>query len=118
MTSYRLAISAPDDADSRSLQQLAAWLRGDEQVGDHATVDLEAAPLEEGDMGSAFDAVKVVLDEGFQLANLVLAVAAWRRTSPAKPGVVIERNGIRVTVDTDDPEKIAQIAAALDDASE
>ncbi|MGW1532546.1 effector-associated constant component EACC1 [Streptomyces aureus] len=114
---YRLAIAAPDHTGARSLQQLAEWLRGDEQVGDHAEVDLVVAPIEEGDMGSAFDAVQVVVDEGFQLANLVLAVATWRRTTPAKPGVVIEHNGVRVTVDTDDPEKIAQIAEALSDAS-
>ncbi|WP_435220565.1 effector-associated constant component EACC1 [Streptomyces sp. Tue6028] len=117
MTLYRLAIAAPDHAGSRSLQQLAEWLRGDEQVGDHAEVDLVAAPVGESDMGSAFDAVQVVMDEGFQLANFILAIATWRRTAPAKPGVVIERNGIRVTVDTDDPEKIAQIAEALSDAS-
>ncbi|MGW2045887.1 effector-associated constant component EACC1 [Streptomyces sp. NPDC001858] len=116
MTSYRLQI-APEHADSRSLLQLAEWLRGDEEVGERVEIDLVAMPAGEGDMGSAFDVVQVVMDEGFQLAGLVVAIATWRRTSPRKPDVVIERNGIRVTVDTDDAEKIAQIAEALSDAS-
>lgn len=117
MTTYLLAIAAPEHTDLRNLQQLAEWLRGDEQVGEHAEVELVSAPPEDGDMGSAFEAVQVVVDNGFQLANLVLAIATWRRTSPRKPGVVIERNGIRVAVDTDDPEKIAQIAEALNGPS-
>ncbi|MFJ2671379.1 hypothetical protein [Streptomyces sp. NPDC087525] len=117
MTTYLVGLASPDAPAQHGLQNLAQWLRGDEEVGDHAEVDLVAASPADGEMGAAFEGVQVVLDNGFQLANLILAVALWRRAAPHRPNVVIERNGIRVIVDTDDPEKVAQIAEALGDAS-
>ncbi|MGW4030671.1 effector-associated constant component EACC1 [Streptomyces sp. NPDC004838] len=117
MTVYRLTVEGPGRVDQPSLHRLADWLRGDEVVGHQAEIELSRAPIRSGDMGAAFEAVRVVADSGFQLASLIVAIAAWRRTGPANGKVVIERNQVRVTVDTDDPEQIRRIAQALDDPS-
>ncbi|MFJ2936063.1 hypothetical protein ACIO8G_25315 [Streptomyces sp. NPDC087219] len=95
------------------LQQLTQWLRDDEELGDSATITLTSPPAKPGDMGVAFDAIQLAVDSGFQVANLVLAVSLWRRSRTKPPVVVIEREGTRVTVDTDDPELAARIASAL-----
>ncbi|MBT2530143.1 hypothetical protein J7E91_33500 [Streptomyces sp. ISL-99] len=113
MAVYRLTA----DGEQTSLPRLAEWLRGDEVVGEQAEIELEQAPPRDGDMGSAFEAVQVVVDNGFQLASLIVAIAAYRRTRPHDGGVVIEHGQVRVTLDTDDPEKISRVVQALDSAS-
>ncbi|MFJ5026097.1 effector-associated constant component EACC1 [Streptomyces goshikiensis] len=117
MTVYQLTVEGLESAGQQSLHRLADWLRGDEVVGDQAEVELSRAPLRKGDMGAAFETVQIVVDSGFQLASLIVAIAAWRRTQPAEGKVVIEGNQVRVTLDTDDPEKIRRIAQALEDPS-
>ncbi|MER7730093.1 hypothetical protein ABTX80_04355 [Streptomyces erythrochromogenes] len=117
MTVYQLTVEGPESAGQASLHRLADWLRGDEVVGDQAEVELSRSPLRKGDMGVAFEAVQIVVDSGFQMASLIVAVAAWRRTQPAEAKVVIEGSRVRVTLDTDDPDKIRQIAQALEDPS-
>ncbi|MDQ0794980.1 hypothetical protein [Streptomyces sp. B1I3] len=97
------------------LRRLTQWLRDDELVGDEADVVLSSAPSSPGDMGAAFDAIQLTVDSGFQVANLVLAIAVWRSSRSKPPTVAIERNGTRVTVDSDDPAVVARIAAALAD---
>ncbi|MGW6940836.1 effector-associated constant component EACC1 [Streptomyces xanthophaeus] len=117
VTVYRLTAEESGHSDQQSLRQLAEWLRGDEVVADQAEIELTRAPLGRGDMGAAFETVQVVVDSGFQLASLVVAIAAWRRTRPVQGGVTIERNEVRVTIDTDDPEKVRKIVQALEDPS-
>ncbi|MGW7026859.1 effector-associated constant component EACC1 [Streptomyces xanthophaeus] len=117
MTAYRLTTEESGHSGQQGLRQLAEWLRGDELVADQAEIELTRAPVGRGDMGAAFETVQVVVDSGFQLASLIVAIAAWRRTRPAQGGVTIERDQVRVTIDTDDPEKIRQVIQALEDPS-
>ncbi|MGW6537424.1 effector-associated constant component EACC1 [Streptomyces sp. NPDC055051] len=113
MTQFRLTTNG----GQQDLPRLADWLRSDEVVGEQAEIELVQAAPKTGEMGLAFEAVQAIVDNGFQVANLVVAIAAYRRTRPSDRGVVIERDQVRVTIDTDDPAKIAQIVQALDNAS-
>ncbi|MGW2783286.1 effector-associated constant component EACC1 [Streptomyces populi] len=99
---------------SEDLLGLARWLREDEFVGEAAKVTLPAAPPGPGHMGSAFDVIQLAVDSGFQVANLALAIAVWRRSRPAPPVVAIERAGTRVEVTGDDPELIARVVGAFE----
>ncbi|CAL9452225.1 hypothetical protein SUDANB58_02473 [Streptomyces sp. enrichment culture] len=115
MHSYHLSLT--DHNEGAGLRTLARWLRGDEEVSTEAEINLVTTPPREGEMGSAFEAIQVVVDNGFQVANLVVAIAAWRRTTPNKPEVIIERNGTRVTIHSDDAEVISQITRTLSEES-
>lgn len=66
-------------------------------------------------MGAAFDVIQLTVDSGFQVANLALGIAAWRRSRPAPPVVAIERSGTRIEVTSADPELIARIVGAFED---
>ncbi|MET9386336.1 hypothetical protein ABZY09_36105 [Streptomyces sp. NPDC002928] len=57
------------------------WLRNDEFVGETATVSLPPAPPGPGQMGSAFDAIQLAVDSGFQVVNLALATRPSTRSS-------------------------------------
>jgi adenosine deaminase len=113
MAEYRVVIEGRFIGED--LRRLTQWLRDDELVGDEAHVALSSAPSSPADMGTAFDAIQLTVDSGFQVANLVLAIAVWRGSRSNPPTVAIERNGTRVTVDSDDPAIVARIAAALAD---
>ncbi|GAA0271240.1 hypothetical protein GCM10010302_06000 [Streptomyces polychromogenes] len=99
----------------RDLRQLAQWLRQNPAIRTRAAITLQPAPTAEGEMGgAALDVIALVTETGFSAANLVLAISAWRRTRPSTPGVTIERDGVRVTVDSGDPAEIARLTRALD----
>lgn len=111
MAEYQILINS--QTMSEDLRRLTQWLRNDEFVGDEASIALSPGPSSQGDMGTAFDAIQLTVESGFQVANLVLAVAVWRSSRSQPPVVAIERNGTRVTVDSSDPAVVARIAAAL-----
>ncbi|MFD8306784.1 hypothetical protein ACFV29_31250 [Streptomyces sp. NPDC059690] len=96
------------------LSRLTQWLRDDEFVGETAAVSLSQAPPGAGHMGSAFDMIQLAVDSTFQVANLALAIAAWRRSHPMPPIVSIERDGTRVELSSDEPEVIAQVVSAFE----
>ncbi|MDX2939323.1 effector-associated constant component EACC1 [Streptomyces ipomoeae] len=113
MREFRVVIDGQETTED--LRRLAQWLRDDELVGETATVTLPPAPPGPGQMGSAFDAIQLAVDSGFQVANLALAIAVWRRTRPERPVVTIERGGTHVQVTSSDPELIARVVAAFED---
>ncbi|MBC2906730.1 effector-associated constant component EACC1 [Streptomyces cupreus] len=98
----------------QALRSLYLWLRDDPRVRGGARVEVRAEQPEPGRMGSALDCVQLVLDSGFQLANLAVARAAWRATRPARPEITFERDGVKVTLSGQDPETAARLLAELE----
>lgn len=96
------------------LQSLLRWLQDDPDVRQHALLSIIVAEPREGEMGGAAEAVKLVLDEGFQVANFAVALLSWRATRRSRPALTIERSGITVNVDDADPEMIDKILSALE----
>jgi hypothetical protein len=101
-----------DDVE-QELRSLLAWLREESDVRRHALLSLESAPSTAGEMGGALEAVKLVADEGFQVANFALALISWRATRRRRPKVTIKQKGIEISLDDDDPEAIKKIITAL-----
>ncbi|MFE6488254.1 hypothetical protein ACFVGN_35715 [Streptomyces sp. NPDC057757] len=100
---------------------LYRWLGDDPDVGrdvglsllsrEQAPASGESAP---GYMGPGLDAIEAVFNGSVQLAQLALAVAAWRLARPRPPRVRLERAGTTVLLDSDDPEAIRRALAALE----
>lgn len=106
----QIRVSGPS-ADTE-LASLYVWIRDEPDIRRHAQVSLLSAEQGPADMGTAFDVIQLVVDSGFQAANLALAYAAWRATRPRPPQVTIQHNGVTVTLDgstSDDVEAIVQI---------
>ncbi|MFI0976161.1 hypothetical protein ACH4SP_03925 [Streptomyces sp. NPDC021093] len=116
MPEYRIFVDG--DSPGRDLRQLAQWLRQDTTVRTGATIALRPAPPAEGEMGTTLDVITLITQTGFSTAGLAVAVSAWRRTRSSTPVVVIERNGVRVTVDSGDPADITRLIRALELESE
>ncbi|WP_374196435.1 hypothetical protein [Streptomyces sp. b94] len=55
----------------------------------------------------------LVTQSAFSAASPALTICAWRRTRPSTPVVTIERNGVRVAGDSDDPADVTRIVRAL-----
>jgi hypothetical protein len=112
MLEYRISVGG--NSPGRDVRQLTQWLRQDTTTRTGATITLQPAHPAEGQMGTALDVIALVTQSGFSTASLALTICAWRRTRPSTPAVTIERNGVRVTVDSDDPAEVARIVRALE----
>ncbi|TDC72891.1 effector-associated constant component EACC1 [Streptomyces hainanensis] len=108
---------APEGDDlGRQKRSLLDWLRRQPGVREHAEISLRAAgPAEPGTMGVPGDVIRLVVDYGFQLGNLGVAVAAWRAACAPRARVTIEREGLTVTVSTADPATARALVRALGD---
>ncbi|MFJ2194641.1 hypothetical protein [Streptomyces violaceusniger] len=109
---FRIDTEDQDD-DGEALLSLYQWLYGDDTLERTTEVELREAAPEDGAMGGAWDVVNVVLTHATALANLALALAAWRRTHPSAPPLNAHANGTTVTVHTDDPEAVRRLLEAL-----
>lgn len=101
-----------DDA-AGELRTLYGWLLNEPEVRRHATVSLMSEEPDAGQMGTALEAVKLVVDGGFQVLDLALAYAGWRATRPSKRVVTVERDGTTVSLADADPDEIDKIVRLL-----
>ncbi|MFH8403476.1 hypothetical protein ACH4FX_01700 [Streptomyces sp. NPDC018019] len=105
-----------DDAESgQDLRSLCDWLADDPAVGRTAEVSLLARAPEPGRMGLGFDAVQLIVDSAFQLSSLAIAIDGWRRAYAARAKMTVERNGVRVSFATADPDGARSILRALEE---
>ncbi|NUT40860.1 MAG: hypothetical protein HOV86_12810 [Thermoactinospora sp.] len=104
-------------SDTTELTTLAAWLRDDAEVRSRARVRLEGTQPRPGEMGSGFEAVSLILDHGFDLANLAIALAAWRRACRSSSDVTVERDGVTITVRNVELDDLDEIVAKLGDGA-
>ena len=109
-----IRISGPmADEDLASLYQ---WLRAEPDVRRHALISLTSAEPEQGELGVALDTIQMIVGDGFQLAGLALAYASWRasRTKARLDQVVsIERDGVKVSISSTDPDVVERIVHEL-----
>ncbi|SOE06478.1 hypothetical protein [Streptomyces sp. Ag109_G2-15] len=103
------------DGTEEELQSFAQWLSDEPDIRYYALISWESPQTSEGEMGSALELVKLVIDSGFQMLNLGLAYVAWRGTRPTPSSVTVERAGVKVTLNDSDPEAIARLIRALEE---
>ncbi|MFD5318014.1 hypothetical protein [Streptomyces sp. NPDC127098] len=109
-----IQITPEDDPLGQQRRSLLDWLRREPGVREHAEITLlSGAPAARGTMGVSADVIRLVVDYGFQLANLGVAIAAWRAACAPRARVTIERDGLTVTVSTADPATARALVQAL-----
>ncbi|MFI6511666.1 hypothetical protein ACIBCT_29025 [Streptosporangium sp. NPDC050855] len=97
------------------LRSFYRWLQDDEDVRRHARVSLRQSSPRESEMGSALEAIDLVLSNGFELANFTLAYIAWRATRRQKTKVTFKRGDIEVTVSDADDQTVKNIIQTLNE---
>ncbi|MFI8100838.1 hypothetical protein [Streptomyces sp. NPDC086023] len=102
-----------DGASEDELRSLHQWLLDNPEIRRQAGIELGGEPGPAGSMGGPLEYVQLVMDSGFGLANLALAVVTWRSTRPRPPAVTFERDGVTVTLTGEDPEAAARLLEAL-----
>jgi hypothetical protein len=109
-----IRISGPmADEELASLYQ---WLRAEPDVRRHALISLTSAKPQEGELGAVLDTIQMVVGDGFQLASLALAYASWQasRTKTRPDQVVsVERDGVKVSISSADPDVVERIVHEL-----
>ncbi|MGC9537618.1 effector-associated constant component EACC1 [Streptomyces sp. UG1] len=95
----------PDDPYGDETKQLYDWLIRDRELHLDADISLrpaagETARPEPGSepgtsMGDTLDIVQFIVDSGFQLLSLGIAVAAWHKARRPRSPLVVERGRFR-----------------------
>ncbi|WP_051827480.1 effector-associated constant component EACC1 [Streptomyces bicolor] len=107
----RLGITVLDD-DGGHLRALQRWLlRDPDSAG--ATLTLRGRNATPGAMGPGLDLIDVVLSNVVALGGLLVAVATWRQSRANAPRVLVEREGVTVTVSGTDAEQIERLVRQL-----
>ncbi|WP_440086165.1 effector-associated constant component EACC1 [Streptosporangium sp. LJ11] len=109
MTANTIQIGISGKEAEKELQSFYNWLRNDEDIRQHARVSLRWSPPQESEMGTALEAIELVLSNSFEVANLTLAYLAWRHTRREKSKVTFKRGDFEITIEGDDEEKMKKI---------
>ncbi|OPG04755.1 hypothetical protein B1R27_24075 [Streptomyces sp. GKU 895] len=98
------------------LRSLYEWLLADAACRRHARPELGSCTVEvPGAQGELIDVLSLVLGTGFNAASLGVAIAAWRRSRPQVPALVIARaDGTRITMTEAAHEDAGHLLAALE----
>ncbi|MFJ5553503.1 hypothetical protein [Streptomyces sp. NPDC093225] len=112
-----LNVSSTDLGErERSTASLLKWLSHDSAVRRHCRPAPVYAPPAAGAMGSALEAISLVIGNVTALGSLAMAVDAWRRGRtgllPATT-VRISGGGTTVALDGASPRQVAEIARIL-----
>lgn len=100
--------------DARRLRSLYDWLSGDPRIASDVGIRLRAAEGEPGTQGGLFDAVNILFNDAVALASASISFATWRRSRHEDRGaVVIERDGVKVTLPADGEWTEPMIRAAF-----
>ena len=106
-----------DPGDTAAHRSLLNWLLDNRYIKENARLSVK--PTETDAMGTTIDVIQLVLNSGFDLANLALAFAEWRRTSatPTAP-VVVQVDGMTTDLSLDDMADKKIVHRALADGLE
>ncbi|MBM7494085.1 hypothetical protein JOD64_005307 [Micromonospora luteifusca] len=108
-----LTTAAPTDGEE--LGSLYRVLLQAPTVRGGAQLRLREAPPRPGEMGGAFEAIQLVVESAFQVANLVIAIAAWRSTRKPPPTITIRIDSRSAEITSDQPEQIDRVIESLRD---
>ncbi|MFF5924408.1 hypothetical protein ACFY8C_39975 [Streptomyces flavochromogenes] len=103
-------------AAEQQLRSLHEWLLADAVCRRHAGPTLgSGAVTVPGAQGDLIDVLSLVLGTGFNAASLSVAIAAWRRSRPGSPTLVVERaDGTRITLTGAANEDAGRLLAELE----
>jgi hypothetical protein len=108
----RLSIADDDGAEARALYQ---WLAGEPEIRTHGALTAEQSQPADGQMdGGVLEAISLIIGSGVSLAQLFMAVAAWRGTRPRPYRVSVELPDRTIAIETADPDEALEIARRLE----
>jgi len=119
-----LMINLNGAGDGKTMASLHRWLSHDARLRQYATLTVQPASPVPGEMGAALDVINAVFADAGAAAgvgSLLVAYRAWRETRTRPPALVIEREGVTITVNDGSEREIRQVIAFLlpaDEASE
>lgn len=100
-----------DDPDV--LVSLHQWLEQDLRLGPGINLELISATPRPEKLGSLFEAINVLFEDGVSLAGLAISYSTWRRSRRDKIGITFERNGTSVTASDESDESYGRVAKLL-----
>ena len=108
----RVHIPEDDGAEARALYQ---WLAGEPSIRTGGQLATESADPGDGQMtGGVVEAISLVVGSGVSLAQLFMAIAAWRATRPRPYRVTVELPDRTIAIETADPDEALEIAQRLE----
>ncbi|MFJ7772629.1 hypothetical protein ACIQ1J_30645 [Streptomyces sp. NPDC097107] len=118
---FRIKVECADVEDATAAEltgEFADWLVEDRSVGAHADIRKIRPPSSDGGMsGDAVAWIALATSSGFSVATLVYAHLAFRASLPSRlrgtTRLIVERNGVRATIEGESPEAVAQLARTL-----
>ncbi len=97
------------DHDVDELHSLWNWFGDEPRVRRFGQPRRAISPAEQ-EMGSAFEAISLTIGAGLSVAQLVVALLAWRDSQkPRHVIIVLERGGVRAVLDGSDPEDTIEL---------
>ncbi|MFD3472269.1 hypothetical protein ACFWWM_39345 [Streptomyces sp. NPDC058682] len=102
--------------EEQHLRSLHEWLLADATCRRYARPALgSGAVVVPGAQGDLIDVLSLVLGTGFNAASLVAAIAAWRRSRPGTPTIIVERaDGTRILLTGAADEDAGRLLAELE----
>lgn len=108
----RVHIPEDDGAEARALYQ---WLAGEPSIRTGGQLATEQSDPGDGQMtGGVLEAISLVVGSGVSLAQLLVAIAAWRATRPRPYRVTVELPDRTIAIETADPDEALEIAQRLE----
>jgi len=75
-------------AADEDLNSLHRWLRDEPSIRQNALIKLTYQDGPQGTLGPVLDTVQLVLNDGLQIAAVLLAYRTWRDTRPPAPNTL------------------------------
>jgi hypothetical protein len=108
----RVHIPEDDGAEARALYQ---WLSGEPEIRRSGRLSTEESDPGDGQMtGGVLEAISLVVGSGVSLAQLLMAIAAWRATRPRPYRVTVDLPDRTIAIETSDPDEALEIARRLE----
>jgi hypothetical protein len=108
----RVHIPEDDGAEARALYQ---WLAGEPEIRTGGQLTAEQSEPGDGQMdGGVLEAISLIIGSGVSLAQLFMAIAAWRATRPRPYRVSVELPDRTIAIETSDPDEALELARRLE----
>lgn len=109
-----LQFRLPDTADDSELERFHDWLLRDRNLRTSSEIAALPAPPTPDGMGLSLDAVELILNSGFQLASLAVAIVSWRKAVEPRSAMTVRRGDVEVRLDRADLEDVRTVLNALE----
>ncbi|WP_131737530.1 effector-associated constant component EACC1 [Actinomadura roseirufa] len=109
-----IRIQIDGDFADEELSSLHRWLLDEPDIRQNSQVALESKEPSEGEMGTTLDVISLLTTSTLQLPTVIDTINGWWRTRRREPTVVIERNGVTVTITGADPAAVVRALMAAE----